>query len=255
LIAVPLPMPALHSVRRFAALCITAACLPLAALADLAALDGIVLPFKEVVVSSPVQSTIVAITVREGDSVKSGQQIAQLYSRSEELDLGRAKAILQKRIFDHRGAKRLFDDKIVPEDKELEARIELELAQLQHDIAAENVRIRAIASPLDGIVVERLREAGESVTASQPLFRIIDISRVYVQFFIRAEELSRFTTGQKLAARFDALKDSPTFYGQVDFIDPRVDASSGLLRVRLLIDNPGHVIKAGMRAMVDATAK
>ena len=243
-------MSALYSLRRLAGLLLAGACLPLAVRADLARLDGIVLPFKEVVVSSPVQSTIVSIAVREGDTVKSGQRIAQLYSQLEELDLGRAKAILEKRKFDHRGAKRLFDDKIVPEDKELEARIELELAQLQHDIAAENVRIRAITSPLDGIVVERLREAGESVSASQPLFRIVDISRVYVQFFISAEELPRFSLGQKLTARFDVLKESPAFSGQVDFIDPRVDASSGLIRVRLLIENPRQLIKAGMRGAV-----
>lgn len=248
-------MTAPHSLRRLAGLLLAGVSLPVATLADSARLDGIVLPFREVVVSSPVQSTIVAVTVREGDSVESGQRIAQLYSKLEELDLGRAKAVLEKRVFDHRGMKRLFDDKIVPEDKELEARIELELAQLQHDIAAENVRLRAITSPLDGIVVERLREAGESVTATQPLFRIIDISRVYVQFFIRAEELSRFSTGQKLTARFEALKDARSFSGTVDFIDPRVDASSGLMRVRLLIDNPGHVIKAGMRATVDAPGK
>lgn len=247
-------MSASRSFRRLAGF-LSIACLPVAVLADLARLDGIVLPFREVVVSAPVQSTIVSVAVREGDTVTSGQRIAQLYSKLEELDQKRAKAILEKRVFDHRGTKRLFDDKIVPEDKELEARIELELAQLQHDIAAENVRIRAITSPLDGIVVERLREAGESVTATQPLFRIIDISRVYVQFFIRAEELPHFAPGQKLTARFDALKDSRPFTGQVDFIDPRVDASSGLMRVRLLIDNPGHVIKAGMRATVDATAK
>lgn len=243
-------MSASRFLHRFAGLLLAGACLPLAALAEVARFDGIVLPFREVVVSAPVQSTIVAMQVREGDTVQSGQRIAQLYSRLEELDLGRAKAILEKRQFDHRGMKRLFADKIVPEDKELEARIELELAQLQHDIAAENVRIRAITSPLDGIVVERLREAGESVTATQPLFRIVDISRVYVQFFIQAEQLPRFSLGQKLTARFDVLKDSPSFSGQVDFIDPRVDASSGLIRVRLLIENPRQLIKAGMRGSV-----
>jgi membrane fusion protein (multidrug efflux system) len=248
-------MSALSLLRRIACLLPALACLPAAAGADLSRLDGIVLPFREVVVSSPVQSTIVALAVREGDTVAPGQRLAQLYSRLEELDLGRAKAVLQKRVFDHRGAKRLFDDKIVAEDKELEARIELELAQLQHDIAAENFRIREIVSPLNGIVVERLREAGESVTATQPLFRIIDISRVYVQFFIDAEDLAHFSPGQQLPARFGALKSDRIFTGRVDFIDPRVDASSGLVRVRLLIENPDQVIKAGMRATVDATAR
>lgn len=245
-------MPALTSLRRPASVLLGILCLPLAALADLARLDGIVLPIKEVVVSSPVQSTIETIAVREGDTVKQGQPLARLYSALEELDLRRTESVLQKRLFDHRSAKRLFDDNIVPEDKELEARIELELAQLQRDIAAENVRLRTIISPLDGVVVEKLREAGEAVSATQPLFRIIDISRVYFQFFIRSEEIAHFTLGQEFAVSFDTLNSNRPFTGTVDFIDPRVDASSGLIRVRLLIDNPDHLIKAGMRTTVDA---
>lgn len=215
-------------------------------------IDGIVLPFREVVVSSPVQSSIEQIAVREGDTVKQGQLLAQLYSKQEQLELTRAKAVVEKRVFDHRSAKRLFDDKIVPEDKELEARIELELAQAQLDAAAENLRIRTITAPLDGTVVEKLREAGEAVTATQPLFRIIDISKVYVQFFIRSEDLPRFKLGHELHAHFDGLNNDQPFAGKIDFVDPRVDASSGLMRVRVLIDNPGEVIKAGMRAAVAA---
>lgn len=216
------------------------------------ALDGIVLPFREVVVSSPVQSSIEHIAVREGDTVKEGQLLAQLYSKQEQLELSRAKAIVEKRVFDHRSAKRLFDDKIVPEDKELEARIELELAQAQLAAATENLRIRSITAPLAGTIVEKLREAGESVTATQPLFRIIDISKVYVQFFIRSEELPRFKIGQELHAHFDDLNAGKPFSGKIDFIDPRVDASSGLMRVRVLIENRDELIKAGMRTTVTA---
>ena len=39
----------------------------------------------------------------------------------------------------------------------------------------------------------------------------------------------------------------------VSFIDPRIDAASGLFRVKLLLDNPNHDIKAGMRGEADFT--
>jgi RND family efflux transporter MFP subunit len=223
---------------------------PLSALAAAARIDAMVLPFREVVVSSPVQSTIEKITVREGDSVKEGQLLAQLYAKQEEIEMSRAKSVVEKRQFDHRSAKRLFDDKIVPEDKELEARIELELAQRQYDAAAENVRLRTIASPLGGLVVEKIREAGEAVNATQPLFRIIDITKVFVQFFIRTDDLARFALGQPLQVAFDDVNAGKPFVGKIDFIDPRVDAASGLIRVRVLVDNPEQQIKAGMRGWV-----
>src|SRR5688572_22932488 len=124
------------------------ALLPLSAAVAAERIDAMVLPFKEVVVSSSVQSTIDKVAVREGDTVKDGQRLGQLYAKQEEIEMSRAKSVVEKRQFDHRSAKRLFDDKIVPEDKELEARIELELAQRQYEAAAENVRLRTIRSPL-----------------------------------------------------------------------------------------------------------
>src|SRR5580658_3485223 len=76
-----------------------------------ASFDGLVLPFKNVVVSSPVQSTIVAINVKEGDHVVAGDLLAHLYSRLEELDLLRAKADLDKKAFDARSSKNLYSEK------------------------------------------------------------------------------------------------------------------------------------------------
>jgi len=213
--------------------------------------DGLVLPFKEVVVSSPVQSTIQSLAYKEGDSVRIGAVLARLYARIEELDMHRAKAALEKREFDFKGSKNLYADKIISEDEALKNKIELELARLQAEQAAELFNQRTILAPITGIVVERMREVGESVTATQPLFRLVDIDQVYVQFYLHSEQLIRLKVGDALKIRCTGIAaGSDTFTGKVDFIDPRVDAASGLLRVKVLVDNPKHVIMPGLRAEV-----
>jgi len=212
--------------------------------------DGVVLPFKEVVVASPVQSNITALFVKEGDVVKAGQPLAQLYNKLEELDMNRTKAALEKKEFDFKGSKNLYADKIISEDEALKNRIELELAKLQYEMATEVFHQREIQAPIAGIVVEKLREVGESVTASQPMFRLVDIGRVYVQFYIRAEDLAGLQVGDKMAVRCPVLGEDTTFTGKVDFIDPRVDAASGLMRVKVLLPNEDGRIKAGLRAEV-----
>lgn len=216
-----------------------------------AAFDGLVLPFKEVVVAAPVQSTIENIAFKEGDRVKAGQTLAQLYSRIEELDMLRAKSALEKREFDFKGSKNLFADKIISEDEALKNKIELDLARLQYEQATEVFRQRTIVAPIDGLIVEKLREVGESVTATQPLFRLVDISRVYVQFYLRVEDLPRVQNGASVqVSAVLGGQQKQTFTGKVDFIDPRVDAASGLLRVRVLVDNADGAIKPGLRAEV-----
>jgi membrane fusion protein, multidrug efflux system len=215
--------------------------------------DGLVLPFKEVVVSSPVQSAITEIACREGDTVKAGAVLARLYGRIEELDMLRTKAALEKREFDFKGSANLYADKIISEDEALKNKIELELARLQAEQATELFLQRTITAPIDGIVVEKMREVGESVTAAQALFRLVAIDQVYVQFYLSSEQAAALKVGDQLTVRCQtgAATDAPRNYtGRIDFIDPRVDAASGLMRVKVLLPNPGHVIKPGLRADV-----
>ena len=214
-------------------------------------LDGLVLPFREVVVSSPVQSTLNALPFKEGDVVKAGDVLAKLYSRVEELDMLRAKAALEKKEYDNKSAANLYADKIISEDEALKNKIELDLARLQYEQAAELFRLRTVVAPISGLIVERNREIGETVTASQPLFRLVDISRLYVQFYVRAEDAGRLSPGQVLDIRCQVVDPARVFRGKVDFIDPRVDAASGLLRVKVLLDNPDAALKPGLRAEVE----
>ncbi len=214
-------------------------------------LDGLVLPFREVVVSSPVQSTLTAQPLKEGDTVKAGDTLATLYSRIEELEMLRTKAALEKKEFDNRSAANLYADKIISEDEALKNKIELDLARLQFQQADELYRQRTVLAPIGGLIVERNREVGETVTASQPLFRIVDISKLYVQFYVRAEDARDLRTGQILKVRCPVVDPERVFTGKIDFIDPRVDAASGLLRVKILLDNADVALKPGLRCQIE----
>ncbi len=167
----------------------------------------------------------------------------------------RAKAALEKREFDFKGSKNLYAEKIISEDEALKNKIELDLARLQYEQATELFKQRTITAPIDGLVVEKLREVGESVTATQPMFRLVDISQVYVMFYIRAEDLPRLKLHDTVEVSSAISGVVRTFSGEVDFIDPRVDAASGLLRVKVLVNNPDNVIKPGLRASVTIPAK
>lgn len=226
------------------ALCVRASC------ASAPSFDGIILPYMEVVVAAPVQSTIESIALKEGDTVKAGQVLAQLYAKVEELDMLRAKAALEKHEYDFKSSKNLYAEKIISEDEALKNKIELELAKLQYDQAAELFHQRTIVAPIDGLIVEKMREAGESVTATQPMFRLVDVSRVYVVFYVKAEDLPLLSVGSKVSGSCTVGGQTRGFSGTVDFIDPRVDAASGLIRVKILVDNHDGAIRAGLRATV-----
>jgi membrane fusion protein, multidrug efflux system len=212
---------------------------------------GLVLPFLEVTVSSPVQSHVEEHLFRQGDTVTEGAILTRLFGRIENLNMQRAKAALEKREFDSRAAENLFRDKLISEDEALEKRIELDLARLQYEIARETYEVREIRSPLSGIVVERMVEVGETVRASDPMFTIVDINQVYVQLFVEAERLRQLRPGGNVRVHFPELGILEARTGVIDFIDPRVDPASGLLRVRVLVPNPDGSIKVGVRGVAE----
>ena len=212
--------------------------------------EGEVRPFRQVDLAAPVSSRMVELKVHEGETVKAGQPLAQLYARVEELEMQRAKTLLERREFEAKGAKRLYDGKVIPEARALEAHTDLELARIQYEAAAEQVRLRTLLAPIDGLVVEVRRELGEAVSASQPVFRILDLSRVYVQCAVKAEALANLLPGQKVAVRFPQAQGLQAMAGEIMLVDPCADAT-GLFRVKVLVENPDRRLRAGLRALVE----
>jgi RND family efflux transporter MFP subunit len=212
--------------------------------------EGVVLPFHEVDVSAQATGPITELNVKEGDPVKAGQPLAQIYARLQELEVERAKAQLERHEFDAKGAKKLFESKIIPESRALEMRIEFELARLQFETANEQLKLRTVTAPLDGIVVERYKDLGETVSTTQRVFRIVDVTKVYVRCLVRPERAAKLASGQKVTVRFPQIDPAAGFSAEVVLVDPCADAS-GLFRVKLLLDNPGGRIHSGFRALVD----
>ncbi|HJV48716.1 MAG TPA: efflux RND transporter periplasmic adaptor subunit [Geothrix sp.] len=215
-----------------------------------AQIEGTVLPYRQVEVSAPVSSRIVEMKVKEGDAVKEGQPLALLYGRLEELEMQRAKALLERREFEAKGAKRLYENKIIPESKALEMRIELDLARLQYESAAEQVRLRTVLAPMDGVVVARTHEVGESVSTAQPLFRILDLSRVMVQVAVGPRTVASLAPGQKVRVSLPQTPESSELKGEVALVDPCADAE-GKVRVRVVVENPERRIRSGVKAVVE----
>jgi membrane fusion protein (multidrug efflux system) len=209
---------------------------------------GVVLPIKEVSVSSPVlQEVITAVLVEEGDSVKEGDVLIQLRSDREELAVQRTQKQVELAQYRSTGSEKLSREKMISHEKALEDKTTLELAQILHNEAQLALREKTIRAPLSGIVVEKHKEAGETVDRVEKLIDLVNIDQVYVQFTLDSKLLESVRMDQSVKVHFPLIGNAE-FIGKVSFIDPRIEKTTGdSFRVKVLIDNPDHKIKAGMR--------
>ena len=216
--------------------------------------QGLALPIRQVIVSSPVfQEIITRILVDEGDTVQEGQELLKLRSEKEELEVQRTRKLIELGEFKARGAETLFKEKMGSREKALEEQAQLDLARILHSQAEVVLREKTVRSPLSGIVVKKYKEAGEAVERAEKLFEVVNINQILVQFYLDAKLLHAVRENLEVAVRFPVLGPDP-FKGRITFIDPRIDAGSGLFRVKVLLENPGHKIKPNMRGSAEFPA-
>ncbi|MFO1497538.1 MAG: efflux RND transporter periplasmic adaptor subunit [Verrucomicrobiota bacterium] len=111
-----------------------------------------------------------------------------------------------------------------------------------------------VSAPQDGFVVEKAIVQGQLVEAGMKLYRLADLSLVWVQAQIYEQDLAYVRLGQEVTVGLAYLPDRE-FRGRVTYIYPNVDEKTRTARVRMEFHNPGYFLKPGMFATVEVAAE
>ena len=140
------------------------------------------------------------------------------------------------------------------------ARQKLRLYDISEEQIAELEKTRqprrtlSIAAPIDGVVVEKMAIQGQRAEAGMKLYRLADLSIVWVQSQIYEQDLAYIKLGQEAEVTLSYLPDR-RFVGRVTYIYPTVDEKTRTARVRMEFHNPGLFLKPGMFATVAIRAE
>ena len=108
----------------------------------------------------------------------------------------------------------------------------------------------SLTSPIAGIVVERNATIGATVGADANLFKIIDISRVWIDANVFEKDLERVKRGQEVKVSVPAFPRS-SFSGKVILVSSVVDPETRSVKVRTEVPNPDVSLKPDMFANVE----
>jgi cobalt-zinc-cadmium efflux system membrane fusion protein len=107
----------------------------------------------------------------------------------------------------------------------------------------------SLTSPITGIVVERNATIGATVGSDANVFKIIDLSRVWIDANVFEKDLERVRRGQEVKVLVTAFPES-TFSGRVILINSVVDPETRSVKVRTEVPNPDGRLKPDMFANV-----
>ncbi|MET0553225.1 MAG: efflux RND transporter periplasmic adaptor subunit [Vicinamibacteria bacterium] len=215
-------------------------------------------------VSSPLAAEALRLRAGPGEAVRAGQALVDLAS----LEAGRARGSLREAEARRQLAlqaltrkRGLADERIVPRREVQEAEAEFQaaeaslasaraaLASLRIPEGGEEGGRFALTAPIAGVVLERSVVRGQVVEAGRTLFKLGDLSRLWVVAHASERDAVRVPAGATARVAIPALPGE-SFQASVAHVGAQVDAASRTIPVRLTLANRGGSLRPGMSATV-----
>ena len=181
---------------------------------------GTVKPYNRVEIKAPIPGRIEEVLVQEGEEVKHGQVLARMSS--------------------------------------VERAALLDAARAQGDAAVkrweEAYKVAPLLAPLDGTIIVRSVEPGQTVTTADPVVVLSD--RLIVEALVDETDLSMIKLGQRAEIRLDAYPKE-VFEGKVDHItfESKLENNVNVYAIDILPEKVPESFRSGMTANVTFIAK
>jgi membrane fusion protein (multidrug efflux system) len=219
---------------------------------------------EEAQIASEVSGRITEILVDEGEAVEAGQVLLEIDPERRNLERADARAGLaeagaalgeQKRDYERA---RTLHERGIASDADLDqagtalalAGSRAEAARARVGVAERAVRDASVRAPFAGMIARREVSRGEFVNLGQPLFELVALDPVEVEFHLSERDSSRVAVGQEVRVSV-APFPSETFQGVVTVVSPTIDARTRTLRVKAQIDNHDGRLRPGLFARAD----
>jgi len=233
-------------------------------------------PQQTVKLASPAVGMIARLDVDRGDIVRQGQIIGKIEDGVEAatLALARARATNDAPVRSaearaqflrqkHERLQELHTRSVSPlaslqeaeaavqvaEQQLKEAQLNKELARLEVAHAEEVLNQRALRSPIDGVVVERLLVPGEYRNDQRPVLTLAQIDPLRVEVFVPTAYFGQIRADSRAKVRPE-LPIGGVYTASVTVVDRVLDAASGTFGVRLALPNPRLALPGGIRCKV-----
>lgn len=214
-------------------------------------LQGNVQTKQNVLIYPEMAGTLQRVYVKDGERVRKGQLLATIDDGGMGSQLAQLKtqADLAKTTFERQ--KRLWDQKIGSEIQYLQAKTQYEATESAVKQAESQLGKSTIRAPFSGIIDDVIKDQGTVVSPGpgSEVFRIVNLSNMYIEVDVPETYLSGITEGKEAVVYFPVLGDTvhTTVRQTGNFINPNNRAFT----VEIPIPNKNGNVKPNLTAKVN----
>jgi cobalt-zinc-cadmium efflux system membrane fusion protein len=214
-----------------------------------------------------VAGVVDSVSADLGQEVKRGQVLAVLSSPSlseqrSALQSAQRRLALARTTYERE--KKLWEEKISPQQDYLQAEQAMQEARIE--VANANQKLLALGAtpgsaalgryelraPFDGMVVEKHISLGESVKEDVNVFTISDLSSVWAEISVAANNLNLVRIGEPVTIRSSAFEQTAS--GKVSYVGSLIGAQTRTATARVTLTNPQRIWRPGLFVNVELVA-
>lgn len=219
----------------------------LSAAASLAAVAAeyttVLMPCRDAVVASKVDSTLKTYSAKVGDRVKAGQVLVEAEDDRYRLDWQKAKEQFSFTDAAFKDKEELLKKDFCSDFELKRAKFDRAVAETSFREAELNLGWCAFKAPFDGKFAEILTKEYDPVKPGQPVLRVIDDTRL---FAVANVPLGFTASGRTVRISVGGQTVSGTVYE----VAPQADNRTGTVRIRVLVENADGKLAAGMTGLI-----
>lgn len=185
-----------------------------------------------------------------GAPVQAGQKLLDVYSPA--LVSAQEELILAARLMAEAGEGRASDNarQLLESSRRRLAYWDIPEDDIRRiEESGQPTKTLTLRAPASGIVVEKNVVEGDRIMPGMTVYRIADLSRVWIEGDVFEKDLGLVREGQGALVTFEAYPGK-VFRGRVTYVYPSVSTQSRTGRIRLELANPGLALRPGMFAQV-----
>lgn len=218
----------------------------------------ILVPYREIVISAKVNSTVEEYKVKAGEIVAKGQLMVLLSERNylqkknkTEAELKKAKTRTEFTEADFKMKVQLFQRGACGRMELEEAKFNSEMAQTDYEEAMANFRLAEfdlkacrITAPFDGRVAQKIAEVHEYLRIGDPILKLINDKKLYAVIHFPSTAIDEVREGDKL--NLTLFETGNSYEVEVSEVSANIDPASRTFEVRAVLDNENGRLRSGM---------
>ena len=210
---------------------------------------GTIAPVKGVALSNDSPGIVSKIDFESGDLVKEGQVLVELDTSVERAQLASAIVHHDLAQVNVNRSHALIKESVISQSQVDTDEAQVKSAATDAQSLQAQINRKIVRAPFSGRLGIRAVNVGQYLTSGTTLTVLQAVGAVFVDFSLPQQQLHKVTNGMPVRVTIESSNEPP-IDGTIAAVDPTIDSTTRMIKLRAAVPNPDEKLRPGMFANV-----